>query len=173
MIIYVIRNQKVLTTFFLFLYLSNYLSLKFRTNGNVERRWALHWTVRATTFRLRSHKDPFAFFTVLPQRSDQKIKMKCYLILRKQHRTRKILLRIILSPCKIYLLYWCKFFRIISNDISSTTWTKQNKKYLFLKKLTSLDPILYINFLVLSTVLDDCYKDDTYFPSIPYKGGLD
>ena len=32
-------------------------------NGNIERRRALLWTVRASTFSLRSHKDPFAFVT--------------------------------------------------------------------------------------------------------------
>ena len=58
-------------------------------------------------------------------------------------------------------MYWCKFFRIISNDISSTTWTIQNKEHLLPRKLSSLDPILYINFLVLSTVPED-------FPSILY-----
>ena len=83
MIIYIIRNQKVLSTFFLFKNLVNYLSLKHRTNGNIERRLALLWTVRASTFRFRSHKDPFAFLTALPRRSDPKIRMKYYMILRK------------------------------------------------------------------------------------------
>ena len=47
------------------------------------------WTVRASTFSLRSHKDPFAFFTVLSRCSDHKISMKFYLILRKLHRKGK------------------------------------------------------------------------------------
>ena len=37
-------------SFFLFKYLTSYLSLKFRTNCNIERQRALLWTVRATTF---------------------------------------------------------------------------------------------------------------------------
>ena len=127
--------------------LTNYLSLKLRTNGNIERRRALLWTVRVTTFRLRSHKDHFAFFTALPQWSDQKLRMKCYLILHKLHGTRKIILKIILSPFKIGpYTYWCKFYLIISKDIISKAWTKQNKKLIFLRKLSSLDHILYINF---------------------------
>ena len=41
---YVIRNQKVIfTTFFLFQHFTNYLSLKLRTNGNIERLRALLW----------------------------------------------------------------------------------------------------------------------------------
>ena len=64
---------------------------------------ALLWTVRTTTFSLRSHKDPIAFFTAL-RVSDHKITMKCYLILRKLHRIRKIFLKIILCSCKINLL---------------------------------------------------------------------
>ena len=40
-------------------------------------------SLRASTFSLRSHKDPFAFVRALPRTSDQKIRMKCYLILRK------------------------------------------------------------------------------------------
>ena len=62
-----------------------------------------HWktetilrTVRASTFSLRSHKDPFSFFTALPRRSDQKISMKSYLILPKLRRTRKTFLKLIL-----------------------------------------------------------------------------
>ena len=59
------------------------------------------------------------------------------------------------------LIYWCKWIRIISNDIISTTWTKQNKKRLFLRKLSSLHPILYTHFLVLSTVPDDLFPFDS------------
>ena len=104
------------TFFFLFQYLTNYLSLKLRTNENNERRAALLWTERASTFRLRSHSDPFAFFIALARLSDHKI-----------------------------------------NVITSTTWTKQNKKYFFLRKLSRLDPIcVYIYMLILSTVPDDC-----------------
>ena len=69
-------------------------------NGNTDRQRAILWTVRASTFSFRSHKDPFAFFTALPRRSDHKISVKFYLILRKLHRTRKIFLKIILRPCK-------------------------------------------------------------------------
>ena len=87
-------------SFFLFQYLTNYLSLKLRTNENNERRGALLWTERASTFCLRSHRDHFAFFIALARLCDQKI-----------------------------------------NDISSTTWTKQNKKHFFLRKLSKLDPI--------------------------------
>ena len=159
-----IRHQKVLTTFFLFQHFTNYL--RFRTNDNVERRRALLWTARASTFSLRSHKDPVAFVSALPRCSDPKIRMKCYLILRKLHRTCKISLKIILRPCKINLLMY--FFRIISNNISSTTSTKQNKKHIFLGKLSNLDPILYINFLVLSTVLEWLLKGWHYFPSTLY-----
>ena len=49
---------------------------------------ALLWTVRMSIFSIRSHKGSIAFFTPLPRVSDQKIIMKCYLILRKAHRTR-------------------------------------------------------------------------------------
>ena len=69
--------------FLLFQYLTNYLSLKLRTNGNIERRRAILWTTRASTFSLRSHKNPFAIVTALPRCSDPKIRMKCYLNLRK------------------------------------------------------------------------------------------
>ena len=123
-----LQGTKKSLQLFLVLILTNYLSLKLRTNGNIERQEALLWTVRASTFSLYSHKDPFTFFTALPRRSDQKISMQCYLILRKLHRTRKIFLKIILPPCKINLLMY--FFHITFNDISSTTWTEQNKKLL-------------------------------------------
>ena len=61
-------------------------------------------TVRASTFSLRSHKDPFAFFTALSRRSDQKISMKLYLSLHKLHRTHKIFSKIILRLYKINLV---------------------------------------------------------------------
>ena len=70
----------------------------------VERWDALLFTVRTSPFTLRSHKDSVAFFTTLPGHSDQKINMKCDLISRKLHGTRKIFLKIILHPCKINLL---------------------------------------------------------------------
>ena len=104
MIIYVIRNLKVLTTFFLILIFNELF--KFKTLDE----WQ-HWKMGPsalpvrTTFTLRSHKDPFSFFTTLPGRSDQKIRLKCYLILRKLHRTRKIFLKIILRPNKIMSRY--------------------------------------------------------------------
>ena len=44
---------------------------------------------------LRSHRDPIAFFTVLPRVPDLKISVKFYFILRKLLRTRKIFLKII------------------------------------------------------------------------------
>ena len=58
---------------FLFQYLTNYLSLKLRTNENNERWGALLWTERASIFCLRSHRDPFAFFIALARLSVQKI----------------------------------------------------------------------------------------------------
>ena len=80
----------------------NYLSLKLRTNGNVERRGA--FSGRTSTFNLRSDRDSIAFFTALPRVSDLKIIVKCYLILLKVHGTRKIFLKIILRPCKMNLV---------------------------------------------------------------------
>ena len=74
----------------------NYLILKLRTNGNIERREALLWTVSTSTSCLRSHADPFAFFTALPRVADQKIDIKCDLISHKLHGARKISLKIIL-----------------------------------------------------------------------------
>ena len=118
----------------------------------------LLWTVRASTFNLHSDKDPFAFVTALPRSSEQKIRMKCYLILRKLHWIHKIFLKIILRTCKINLLM--SFF-LLSLTISPAR-EQNNKKHLFLRKLSSLDPILYINFLILSTFPDNCEKDGTY-----------
>ena len=111
---YTTHNER---SFLLFQYLTNYLSLKLRTNENNVWRGALLWTERASTFFLRSHWDAFAFFIALARLSDQKI-----------------------------------------NDVSSTTWTKQNKKHFFSEQLSRLDPIcIYIlEMLVLSTVSDDC-----------------
>ena len=60
-------------SFFIFQYLTNYLSLKFRTNENNERQGALLWTGRAETFCLRTHRDPFTFFIALSRLSDQNI----------------------------------------------------------------------------------------------------
>ena len=68
-----------------FSYLTNYLSLKLRTYVNVERLGVLIWTVRTSTFNLRSHRDLITFFTAFPRVSDQKISMKCYFILCKLH----------------------------------------------------------------------------------------
>ena len=76
--------------FFLFWYLTNYLRLKLRTNGNVERRGPLLWNGSKSNCCLRIQTDPFAFSTVLSRLSDQKISMKCYLILRKLRRKRKL-----------------------------------------------------------------------------------
>ena len=39
-------------------------------------RGALFWTVSTSTFSIRSHRDPSAFFTALPQLSDPKISVK-------------------------------------------------------------------------------------------------
>ena len=46
-------------------------------NVYIERRGALVWTIRTSTFSLRSHRDPFVFFTALPRFLGQKISMKC------------------------------------------------------------------------------------------------
>ena len=67
------KEPKTPYNFFLFQYLTNYLSLKLRTNENTERRGALLWTERTSTFCLRSHRDPFAFFKALARFSDQRI----------------------------------------------------------------------------------------------------
>ena len=92
-----------------------------RPHRNNMRKWhergclrflAIHFV--NSTSCLRNHTDPFDFSTALPRLSDQKIGMKCYLILLK------IFLKIILRPCKINLLMYF-FFCIISNDISSMT----------------------------------------------------
>ena len=155
MIIYVIGNQKVLTTFLLFYYLTNYLTLKLRKNANTERRVVglLLCSGRTSTSCLCSHTDPFAFFKARC-RDFQTRKLAWNSIrLRKLHRTR-IFLDIILSLCKIN--YWCECFFVNSNGISSTPWTKEKKKCPFLIKLSRIDYIFNIYFLVLSTVLDDC-----------------
>ena len=107
----------------------------------MERRRALLWTVRTSTFSLCSHSDLFALFTALPRLSDQKISMECYLILRKLHRARKIFFKIILRSCKINLLI---HFFASSNDISCTREENRTTNTFFMRKLSSLDPILYI-----------------------------
>ena len=73
-------------------------------NNVVQKYCPSRGRLRASTFSLRSHKDSFAFVTALPQRSDPKIRMKCYLFLRQLHRTREIFLKIILRACKLNLL---------------------------------------------------------------------
>ena len=103
MIIYVIRNQKVLTTFLILIF-NELFKFKTSENGNIERRRALLWTVRTSDSSLRNHRDYIAFFTALHRVSAQKISVEWYLILRKLHRTREIFLKIILRPCKINLL---------------------------------------------------------------------
>ena len=75
MIIY--KEPKNPYHFCLILIFNDLFNLKLRTNCNTERRRALLWTVMASTFSLRSHKCPFAFFAALPRRSDQKIRTKC------------------------------------------------------------------------------------------------
>ena len=83
------KKQNERSFFFLFQYLTNYLTLKLRTNENNERRGAFLCTEKASTFCLCSHRDPFAFLIVLLRLWGQKISM-CYLILRKLHRIRKV-----------------------------------------------------------------------------------
>ena len=106
------KEPKSPYNFFLFIYLTNYLSLKLRTNGNIVRRGPLLRTVRTSTFNLWSHSDPIAFFTTLPRVSDQKMSLKYYFILRKLHGTSKIFLKIILHPCKILNLLMYFFFAL-------------------------------------------------------------
>ena len=65
------KEPKIPYNFFLILYLTNYLSLKFRTNGNIKRRVALLCRGKMTTSCLRSQTDPFALFTALPRLSHQ------------------------------------------------------------------------------------------------------
>ena len=112
------KDQKVIAIFFPILTFNVLFKFKTGLMATVKdgELFSGLWTL---TFSLRSHIDPFAFFTALPRLSDQKIRMKFYFILRKQQRTSKILLTIILRPCKI--TYRCKFFLIISGDIRSTT----------------------------------------------------
>ena len=99
------KEQKVLTTFFIILTFNELFMFKTSNEMQHSKTASPHvWTVRASTFSLRSHEDPFAFVTALPRSSYQKIRMKCYLILRKAHQTCKIFLKIILRPCKINLL---------------------------------------------------------------------
>ena len=81
------KEQKSPYNFFHILIFTNYLCLKLRTNGNIERRVDLLWTGRTLICCSCSHTDPFAFFIALPLLSKQKISM----ILRKVHRTRKLL----------------------------------------------------------------------------------
>ena len=70
------RYQKVLATFFfLILIFNELLRLKLRMNDNIERLGALLWTGRKPKCCLCSHTDRFAFSTVLPRLSDQKIIM--------------------------------------------------------------------------------------------------
>ena len=90
---------------------------KFKTSDEWEQ-WntestALDWKV--STFFLRSHRDPFAFFIALARLSDQKI-----------------------------------------NYISSTTWTKQNKKYFFLRKLSRLGPICIYIYIYIYWSFKQC-----------------
>ena len=57
------------------------------------------------------------------------------------------------------------FFRIISNNISSTTWTIQKNKHLFLRKLPSLDPI-YIYIYIYIYILYTGGKEWLGFPNL-------
>ena len=79
------KEQKSPYNFFHILIFTNYLRLKLRTNGNIDRRELDSGLEGNQT--VCSHTDPFAFSTVLPQLSDQKISRQCYLILRKLQRT--------------------------------------------------------------------------------------
>ena len=55
------KEQKSPYNFFHILIFTNYLRLKLRTNGNIERRVDLLWTGRILTCCLCSHTDPLAF----------------------------------------------------------------------------------------------------------------
>ena len=55
------KEPKSSSKCFLILNLTNYLSLKFRTNGNIERRGDLLWTGRKSSSCLRSQTDPLCF----------------------------------------------------------------------------------------------------------------
>ena len=98
------KEQKSPYKFFHILIFTNYLRLKLRTISNIERRVVLLCSGRTSTSYLRRHTDPFAFFTALPRLSDQKVSMKCYMILCKLHRTCNIFLKILRSY-KINLHY--------------------------------------------------------------------
>ena len=69
------KETKCPYNFFLILISNEFICLKLRTNGNIERRGALLWTVRTSTFSLRSHRDPFVFSTAL--RDFQTRKLAC------------------------------------------------------------------------------------------------
>ena len=69
------KQPKSSYNFFLVLIFNELYKFKTLDNGNIERRGALLWTLRTSTFSLRNHTDPFAFFTALPWLSDQKISM--------------------------------------------------------------------------------------------------
>ena len=63
------KEQESPYNFFHILIFTNYLRLKLRTNGNIERRVDLLWTGRTLICCSCSHTDPFAFSSVLPRLS--------------------------------------------------------------------------------------------------------
>ena len=114
------KESKIPLNFFLILIFNELF--KFETSDEWQR-WETGTSSLYLVLSLRSVRVPFAFITALPWCSDRKICIKFYLILRKLHRTRKIFLKnnvtsLYDKPTDVI------FFRIISNNISSTTWTK-------------------------------------------------
>ena len=91
-------NQKVFTTFFLILIFNELFTFK------SSDEWQ-HLKMGSSTLELGGNQTVVyavrqspLLSLVLPRLSDQKICMKCYLILRKLHRTCKVFLKIILRP---------------------------------------------------------------------------
>ena len=91
--------KKVLTTFFLFWYLTNYLRLKLRTNGNIERQGALLSTGGKSNC-LRVAQIPLLSLQCC--RDFQSRKLACKAIwFYVNYIEHIVFLKIILRPCKI------------------------------------------------------------------------